>query len=154
MLTDIWPKPGYLLIPAAQEYAESWNLVPVYQYVTRIRDVSRFSSILFVICWHIIFYRVLPWIPWPLLSCIQSLFFRVFPCASMAKIVLAYCTPLSKHMTLSLPIYFRSYFSVFFRGFRGHYDLAFIFSSVYFRVFPWLKNPSPPTESSTSPHAH
>ena len=31
---------------------------------------------------------------------------------------------------------YRSYFSVFFRGFRGHYDLAFIFSSVYFRVFP------------------
>ena len=25
------------------------------------------------------------------------------------------------------------YFSVFFRGFRGHYDLAFTFSSVYFR---------------------
>ena len=28
---------------------------------------------------------------------------------------------------------------MFFDGFRGHYDLAFIFSSVNFRVLPWLK---------------
>ena len=51
-----------------------------YQYVTGFQ-ISRFSRILFVICWI--------------------------------------------------------YFFVFFRGFRGHYDLAFIFSSVYFRVLPW-----------------
>ena len=64
----------------------------------------------------------------------SSVYFRVLPWLKL--LLLTDTTP--PKLTHYRFIY-KSYFSVFFRGFRGHYDLAFIFSSVYFRVLPWQK---------------
>ena len=105
---------------------------------------------------HILSFRVLPWIPWPFISCFH-LFFRVFPCASVARRFLDLIFPCSSVDSVAIHILFssfllcisvcfrgkkifRSYLSVFFRGFRGHSYLVFIFSSVYFRVLPWQKD--------------